>query len=366
MDYKQYWFWLQNIPGIGRKKTVALLQHFQSPEEIYRATHKALGEVNGLGSRDIEQIISSREEKRIQKAYEKLENRGIHYIISLEKEFPSKLRYIYDAPLSLYYRGKLPDDSRKMVAVVGARDCSSYGREVAYNFSKTLAQAGIQVVSGLARGVDLNAHLGALCADGYTCGVLGCGIDICYPASNLDTFMQMVERGGIISEYGPGVQSRPGLFPERNRIISGLCEGVLVVEAREKSGSLITAELALEQGRDIFVIPGRVDDELSAGCNQLIKQGAILITSPQDILDYYEIDYSDRIGRMKKNNSLLEKEETMVYASLSFLPMHIDEIAKKCGLSVVDVINTLMELEQAGLIRQEVPCYFSRKSKELC
>lgn len=364
MTYKQYWYWLQNIPGIGRKKTAALLQYFSSPRDIFYASEAELIKIGGIGKKDVRNILESRNQEHIKEQYGQMEKKGIRFVTAYEEIFPERLKHIYDAPYALYYRGGLPSNEKKAIAIVGARECSSYGQEVAGYFGRELAKAGFYIISGLARGIDVCAHRGALSAQRATYAVMGCGIDICYPASHMETYMQMIEKGGILSEYPVGVLPQPGLFPERNRIISGLCDGILVVEAKERSGSLISAELALEQGRDVFAVPGRIRDALSAGTNRLIAQGAVPVMDAADIIEYYSIRMPVKQPKVKKSNSLLEKGETMVYASLGLMPRHVDEIAKECNLSVVSAMKVLMQLECEGLIRQDVPCYYSRKMLE--
>lgn len=361
MTYKQYWYWLQNIPGIGRKKTAALLQHFASPSGIYGAGEEELARVAGISKGDVKNIITSRNPEKIKEDFRQMEKKGIGFVAAGEERFPGRLRHIYDAPYGMYYRGSLPPESKKAVAIVGARECSAYGREVAAWLGRELAEAGFLVISGLARGIDVCAHRGALSVLGATYAVMGCGIDTCYPPSHIETYMQIMETGGILSEYPVGTPAYPGLFPERNRIISGLSDGIIVVEAKERSGSLISAELALEQGRDVFAVPGRIKDALSAGTNRLISQGAVPVTDAGDVIEYYGMERSRQSLEMKKNNSLLEKEETMVYASLSLMPRHIDEVAKECGLSVTDTMKVLIQMECEGLIRQDIPCYYSKK-----
>ena len=210
----------------------------------------------------------------------------------------------------------------------------------------------MEVISGLARGIDSAAHRGALEGQGATYGSLGCGIDRCYPIENLELFMEMQRYGGIISEYGPGVAPKAGTFPMRNRIISGLADAVLIIEAKEKSGSLITAQLGLEQGKDIFAVPGRGCDILSKGCNQLIKQGAFLVDSPQDILDYYQIEMKKIWKENKKSENFLDLKWEMVYSGLSLKPKHIHTIMEEMNMSLADTIEVLLSLKMRGYIKK--------------
>jgi len=207
------------------------------------------------------------------------------FITPFEKEYPDKLKNIPDAPAGLYVRGKVPVESEITVAVVGARDCSEYGRYVAEELGSFLGKSGVTVVSGMARGIDGISQWAALEAGGTSIGILGCGVDICYPARNRALFDRLSEQGTIISEYPPGTPPRPMNFPARNRIVSGLADAVVVIEARCRSGTLITVDMALEQGKEVFVVPGRVTDRLSDGCNRLIKQGAAIMLSPEELLE---------------------------------------------------------------------------------
>lgn len=207
------------------------------------------------------------------------------YIRRTDEEFPEKLRQIKNPPEGIYVRGQLPAEDKPTVAIIGARRCSTYGREMAEWFAGELAAAGVQVVSGMAAGVDGIAQRASLRAGGRSFGVLGCGTDICYPTDNRDLYETLQKRGGILSEYAPGTPPDAFHFPMRNRIISGISDAVLVVEAKERSGTLITVDFALEQGREVFVLPGRITDNLSAGCNRLLRQGAGIALSPKDIME---------------------------------------------------------------------------------
>ena len=217
--------------------------------------------------------------------------KGILFYPEYHPHYPAKLLSIPARPFGIFVKGKLPDVRQRSLAIVGARDCSEYGQYVARHFAEKMAQNGVAVISGLARGIDGIAQRAAMEAGGESFGVLGSGADICYPKSNEKLYRMCMERGGILSTYLPGTPPTPNLFPPRNRIISGLSDGILIIEAREKSGTIITADLALEQGKDVFVIPGRVTDRLSDGCNSLIRQGASLIQSPEQLLEELHIGY---------------------------------------------------------------------------
>lgn len=359
MTQKEYWYWLCNIDNIGLKKIEAILNYYASPEYAYLDNGDGLKQLTIFSEEDIKRINNSKDTVLIQEKYAKLINKGIYFVTIEDTEYPSKLRNIYNPPFALYYKGALPREEWKSIAVIGARNCSDYGKEIANYISAELAKSGIQIISGLARGIDGYAHKGALSVGGYTYGVEGCGIDICYPKENISLYMEMQEKGGVLSEYGPGVIPRAGNFPMRNRLISGLSDGVLVIEAKEKSGSLITVDMGLEQGKNIYSIPGRINDLLSQGCNNLIKMGAKLVTGPEDILEELLPDYEKSVNEFKKVYKLLETEEKMVYACLSLLPKHLNEIAGETNIEITSLTEILLKLELKNYIKQNRKNYYS-------
>jgi DNA processing protein len=359
MTQKEYWFWLCNIEQIGIKKTQALLEFFETPEQIYLDTGKGLAQITVLTEADIETILKSKETGRIQENYAKLISKGIYFVTKEEDRYPKKLHNIYNPPYALYVKGRLPEEEKTSIAVVGARNCSDYGRETAKYLAGELAEAGVEIISGLARGIDGYAHEGAIAAGGSTYAVEGCGVDICYPKENFNLYMDMQEKGGILSEYGTGTNPKPYNFPMRNRIISGLADGILVIEAKEKSGSLITADMGLEQGKNVYAVPGRIKDLLSSGCNNLIKMGAKPVTGTEDILEDYGLNYKNCKNTMKKIDKLLETKEKIVYACLSFLPKHMNAIAGETNLSIMELSEILMNLELKNYIKQIRKNYYA-------
>lgn len=356
MTEKEYWYWFCMIEEITQRKKEILLSYFQTPEVVYYTKEKELRLIGVLNDKEINYL---HKERNVEENYAKLKDKGIYFVTRKEKEYPNKLKHIYDAPLGLWVKGNLPNDENVTIAIVGARNCSNYGKEIAYFFAKELSKRGVQVVSGLARGIDGFAHSGALAAKGKTFGILGCGIDIIYPLENQNLYEQMKENGGILSEFPLESKPLPFHFPIRNRIISGLSDGILVVEAKEKSGSLITADLGLEQGRDIFAIPGRIQDKLSEGCNNLIREGAQIITKPQEILDNYGIQNKGKSKDYEKINNLLETKEEIVYANLSLIPKHMNEIMGETKLNLSELIEILLALELKGYIKQTMKHYYS-------
>lgn len=358
MTKKEYSFWLSNIEGIGGKTIELLLDYFKQPEYIYKAKKSDFKMLERIREKQIEALLCSRDETRIKKEYEQLEKSQIKFLTWEDAAYPEKLKCIYNPPYSLFWKGQLPKEERITIAIVGARNCSEYGRELAQYFARELSDAGIQVVSGLASGIDGAAHRGASKGNTPTFAILGTGVDICYPREHFSLYMELQRQGGIISEYGMGVGAKAFHFPMRNRIISGLSDGILVVEAKEKSGSLITADLGLEQGKDIFAIPGRVGDIRSEGCNNLIRMGAELVTNPQEMINNFHIQ-STIIGKeMKKNNKLLDSKEKIVYAKLSLVPKHLDEILGEAGMLMSEVMGILINLELKGYIKQTTRNYY--------
>lgn len=287
-----YAYWLMCAP-IGDATKSRLLLRFGRPSGVFETSEKALLDSTlsiGKKERWIA-YIKERKEENAKREYEELQTKGILFYPEYHPHYPAKLLSIPARPFGIFVKGKLPDVRQRSLAIVGARDCSEYGQYVARHFAEKMAQNGVAVISGLARGIDGIAQRAAMEAGGESFGVLGCGADICYPKSNEKLYRMCMERGGILSTYLPGIPPTPNLFPPRNRIISGLSDGILIIEAREKSGTIITADLALEQGKDVFVIPGRVTDRLSDGCNSLIRQGASLIQSPEQLLEELNIGY---------------------------------------------------------------------------
>ena len=263
--------------------------------------------------------------------------------------YPKRLTEHPGMPEELYVRGELPG-SGPAVAIVGARMCSQYGRIQAQEFARVLAAHGVSVISGMARGADGCAHNGALEAGGRTFAVLGCGLDICYPACNRHLFEKIPKAGGLISEFPEGAKPLRCHFPMRNRIISALADIVLVIEAKEKSGSLITADFALEQGRDVFAVPGRVGDDLSAGCNRLIAQGAGIACSPQTLLEQFGILQKNRT-RTEKNTALgLARDLDLVYSCVDLQPKDLHTILEEVPFSAEKTMEILLKLQLEGRI----------------
>lgn len=364
-DY--YWYWLNNIPGVGRKTLHSLLQAFHTPEQIYLSEEERIGQFLKRNAQK-EAFHFSKNEESVIKSYRQLEHKGIRFLHPDSPEYPERFRNIPDSPTGMYLKGKLPPEEQKSVAIIGARDCTRYGSEMARFFGRELSLNGVSVVSGLARGIDGMAHEGALAAGGYTLGVLGCGIDWVYPEENYRLFMQMEQTGGILSESNIGVKPAPGLFPERNRLIAGMADGILVVEAKEKSGTFITVDQGLEQGKEIFAIPGRVLDIKSVGCNHLIKLGAHMVTEVRDILEILHLE--NKI--VEKQNDLGQDEiyikkmslapiEKKVYSYLRIEPKYLDEIILETCIAPQEVCMALNHLVVSGIVAETASNYYAIK-----
>ena len=279
---------------------------------------------------------------------------GIHEILAFECTFPERLREIPDSPSCIYYKGRLPEKEEHTVGIIGARDGPDYGKAVARNLARELTKYGISIISGMAYGIDSAAHIGALDAKGKTYAVLGCGVNICYPSVNQRLYYSILERGGIISEYAPGSPPLPHHFVARNRLIAGLSDILLVVEAREKSGTFITVDRALEQGKQVFAIPGRITDSLSKGCNKLKREGAAVCLGKEDILECFSIDTE----KGSAERPCLEGEERKVYEALSEERKHVDYLSKKLNMPLKTLYAILLQLELAGYCTSESNSYY--------
>lgn len=277
-----------------------------------------------------------------------------------ENTYPKRLLLYENMPQTLYIKGKLPLENVKTVAIVGARVCSHYGAYQAYQFAKELAKQGVQIISGMAKGIDANAHKGALDAGGTTFAVLGCGVDICYPKQNQEIYEEIVKQGGVMSEFENQTPPFSYHFPRRNRIISGLADLVLVVEAKKKSGSLITANYALEQGKTVFAVPGRIGDVLSEGSNLLIEDGAGIANSVDSILSELQIVPKKEDSGFHKSKIWLANHEEMVYSCLDLQPKNIEEIIQEIPLKLGEIMEILLKLELEGLIIEPVKNYYTR------
>ena len=288
IENKKYWIWFSLIKGLGSKKKQELLRIYKTPEKIYNLNREELLKVNRIGEKSVNNILDNKIKNCIDKHIEYMIKNKISLITIYDKEYPHILKQIYDYPICLYIKGSKEILNNESVAIIGCREASQYGIKAAKYFAYNLARNNINIVSGLAKGIDSFAHIGSICAKGKTIAVVGNGLDTVYPKENLRLCREIIENNGaIISEYPLGTKTEKINFVARNRIISGLCRKTIVTEAKEKSGTLLTVDFALEQGRDVFVIPGNIDSINSVGTNELLKNGAKVATTYMDIL--YEL-----------------------------------------------------------------------------
>ena len=354
----KYEYWFANLKGISNRRKMEIRQKLTSLEPLYNIEETALKQVE-LQRKEREIIIKGMREWELEHQYHKLEQQGIEFVPISDPRYPEQLKHISTAPYALYVKGKLPNKNKKTIAIVGARECSPYGECMAKKFAKSLAQAGVQIISGMARGIDGFAQRGALEAGGESYAILGCGVDVCYPRDAIELYMDLQEQGGIISEFPVGATPLPQHFPARNRIISGLADAVLVIEAKEKSGSLITADMALEQGKDVYALPGPINSKLSRGCNLLIKQGADLLLSPEELLEEWGFSFSKNQQKRSLMKFPLESEENIVYSCLDFHPKNLEQLLGMTKYSVSELLDILVSLELKGVIKEVSKNYYA-------
>ncbi len=364
MTESEAYFIVNLVSGIGPVKAKRLRERFGSLDMALLKRESDLRSVEGIGPELASTLASWETSVEVEKERQWVQELGLTVLTFADEAYPASLREIYDPPLVLYIKGKIPETWPRGVAVVGSRETSHYGLETAKKLSYQLGYAGVSVISGLARGIDTAAHLGALAAKGTTWAVLGCGLDKMYPPENDALAAKIVESGGcLISELPLGTSPDKRTFPMRNRLVSGLSFGVLVIEAGRQSGALITARQALEQGRQVFAVPGRIDNPQAQGCHQLIKDGAKLVEGVEDILT--ELEFLIPKESMMTPRPLptnLNDEEEKIYAAIELDETPIDSITQKTGLPSGTVSSTLLRLEMKKLVRQLPGKMFVRTS----
>ena len=348
----RYWIGLTLVPDIGSVTARQLISHAGSPEHIFRLDMHELLAVEGMTRTRAENIASFAGWDDVEKQVRLLERQGIAVVCYGAPEYPRVLQEIPDAPVIIYMRGSYQPDDRFGIAVVGSRTYSPYGEAVTQKISGELAISGFTVISGMARGIDTFAHRSALASGGRTIAVLGSGIDVCYPSENRGLMEKIAASGCVVSEFAPGTPPNRENFPRRNRLISGLSMGVLVVEAAEGSGSLITASSALEQNREVFAVPGNITSKNSAGTNLLIRQGAKIVLRTGDIIEELAPVLKGFIRNETRLNVELSSDEQKICTGLSGEPKHIDDLVREIGLPVHKILDILLSLELKGVIRQ--------------
>ncbi len=355
----KYEYWFANLTKLSCKRKLEIRQVIKSAEELYYIEETALKQyVEDEKERAL--ILDSVRTWKLDEEYQKLEQKQVQFVTMLDEKYPKRLRNIPSPPYALFLKGRLPREDRRAVAIVGARECTPYGEAMAKEFAKTLAREGVQIISGMARGVDSAGQSGALEEGGISFGVLGCGVDICYPREKIELYMMLQEQGGVLSELPLGTNPLPQYFPARNRIISGLADTILVMEAKDKSGSLITADTALDQGKDVYALPGPINSRLSMGCNRLIRQGAGILLSPEELL--LELGICQR--NTKENDGqikiLLETTENIVYSCLGFQPQNLEYLFNVTKIPMSELLDVLMRLQLKGVVKEISKNYYVR------
>ncbi len=346
----KYWVGFNLIPGIGKVKFTQLENYFGKLSHAWEASPAELRQA-GLESKTANNIGSWRPKISLDDEMEKLNRYGIKVLTCHDPDYPSRLKEIYDYPPLLYVRGSLIPEDEWCLAIVGTRRATVYGKQVTEELVTDLAQSKITIVSGLAKGIDTIAHQSALAAGGRSIAVFGCGLDVVYPAENTTLARNVMQQGALLSEYPLGTKPKAENFPRRNRIMSGMCLGVLVVEAGETSGAIITANLALEQNREVFAIPGSVLSPASKGTNHLIQEGAKLVRDYTDILEELNLTAVTYQIEMKEIIPASETE-SLLLKQLGAEPIHIDEVCRNSGLPASTISSTLTMMELKGLVKQ--------------
>lgn len=358
-------FMLNRIPGMYYGRLMGMYNYagsFTDAAKISEREYFASGIFRRSKETEIYEVRRTDEAfiSESRRMYESMRKRNIRMIDFTEEEMPERLKAIPDPPAVLFVRGDLPSDGIPSAAVIGSRQCSEYGRNVAAFFGKELAAEGVQVISGMAAGIDSAASEGALCGGDRAFAVLGSGVDICYPASSRNLYNEIRNgKGGIISEFSPDAPGIGYHFILRNRVIAGLCDVLLVIEAKTKSGTATTVQYALEQGKDIFALPGRITDPLGRGCNKLLKDGAFVLTGPEDVLEYLGITGKNAGKTLKeKRMSGLSPEEKRILKCMGADPLHVEDIAERAGVEIYETLNLLSMLELHGNIKSVGSAYF--------
>jgi len=366
MDNLAPWLSLKSVPGIGNLLGKRLIDAFDSPQKVFNASDEALLRVAGITRRHVAALRTHQMPASVAAELELAARRGYCIVTLADPEYPQLLREIPDPPLLLYTCGRLENSPAKL-AMVGSRNATAYGMTTTKGLSGTLAALGLTIVSGMARGIDTAAHEGALAAGGRTIAVLGSGLERIYPAENKRLFQRISECGAVVTEFPLMTEPEAHNFPVRNRIISGMSLGTVVVEATKNSGSLITARLAVEQNREVFAVPGSIQSFKSIGTHTLIKQGAKLVEHAQDIVEELApmIRLNAPLSRHGRDGAdekkvVLAAEEARVYEAIGPYPIHIDDLVRKTSMGPGQVSGILLKLELAGLIRQSPGKYFTK------
>jgi len=359
MKQDKYLIWLSSIKNIGSIRLKRIIEHFGSARAVWSAGAQELMKVRGINKELCHNIISSRKTEKLESCLKNLKKLNISTMDIQSGYYPDLLKEIYNSPYLLYVKGNREIIKGDCISIVGSRNASYYGKKVAFKLAGQLAKLGFVIVSGFARGIDSYAHKGALAVGGKTIAVMGNGLDVIYPRENYSLMKEIQQNGLLISEYPPGTSPLRGNFPARNRIISGLSLGTIVVEASERSGALITADFALEQNREVFAVPGNINSRTSIGTNRLIKEGAKIINTLDDILEELPLDVKIEKEQMDMlNNKKSVKSEGKLLKLISFQPVHIEELLEESGLQIGELNASLTRMEIDGCIERLPGNYF--------
>lgn len=356
MSDLSYWLALNFLPDIGPVLARKLISFFGNPENIFSLSVSELKKVENIGENRAKSIIGFKQWDMVQREIDGVMRSGVKLVTFNDKSYPSNLKHLHDAPLVLYIKGEIKDDDKYAVAVVGSRIPTNYGLQITEKISHEIAKYGLTVVSGMARGIDTASHRGALKAGGRTIAVLGSGLDIPYPPENRRLMSSIISSGAVITEFPLGTKPNKENFPRRNRIISALSFGVLVIEATVDSGSLITVRYALEQGKEVFAVPGNITSRTSRGTNDLIKKGAKLVENAEEVIDELRpqlrgVIREDKLISEKPLPAMTDDEKTL-YSCLNSEPKHIDTIVREINMPTGNVLSLLLNLELKEIIRQ--------------
>jgi DNA processing protein len=362
MDYDRELIWLTSISNIGSIRVKRLLERFGSAKGVWNASPEELVNIKGINKELCHNIINSRNPEKIDHYIEKMKKLGIVTVDIGSSYYPPLLREIYNPPYLLYAKGNVSLLTNKCIAIVGSRNSTHYGKKVAFKLAGQLSKRGFTVVSGFARGIDSYAHKGAMAVAGTTIAVLGNGLDVIYPRENYSLMKEIMENGLMVSEYPPGTSPLRGNFPARNRLISGLSVGVVVVEASEHSGALITADFAVEQNREVFAVPGNINSPNSTGTNRLIKEGAKMVNSVEDILEELTgFTEQKALPSTRQSKNIGISDENGVLTLIGAQPVHIDDLVEDTGLEIGELNAHLSSLEVEGRIERLPGNYYVLK-----
>ncbi|MFV0363973.1 MAG: DNA-processing protein DprA [Suipraeoptans sp.] len=354
----KYDVWLNRVRGISNKKKIKMCDTFGSAKALFFTDETSLIKYNVITKDERDLLYDKRGRNTVEEEYKRLLHKKVEFYPYYHEKYPRRLSNIHDKPFGIYVKGATPGEVSPCAAIVGARNCSSYGEIMAAQIAEELSDYGVHVISGLARGIDAAGHRGCLNGGGKTFAVLGSGVNVCYPRENKGLYEDVIKTGGIISEFNLDEPPLKTHFPARNRIISSLCDVLIVIEAKARSGSLITADFALEHGKDIYALPGPVTSDLSYGCNNLIRQGAGIITSAKELIDELKINTKKSIKKQVEKKIMLETVENIVYSCLDFYPKNFEQISLEVNMGVSELMNELISLELKGYIEEISKNYY--------